>query len=58
LNKIHEKKNEERELYYKAKLEYELESDIIYHSDWIAKEKARLIEREEYKKKVIEERKQ
>jgi hypothetical protein len=39
-------------------LEYEIEADVIYNAEWIAKEKARIIERDEYKRKVIEERKQ
>jgi hypothetical protein len=35
-----------REAYFKAKLEFELEKDEIYHAEWILKEKNRLIERE------------
>ncbi|MFS8160017.1 MAG: hypothetical protein ACMG6E_07365 [Candidatus Roizmanbacteria bacterium] len=58
LNKLYEKKNLDKEAYYQAKLEYEIESDEIYHADWIAKEKARIVERDEYKKRQAEERKQ
>lgn len=47
-----------REAYFKAKLEYELEKDEIYHAEWIVKEKNRLIEREQAKIRRIEERKQ
>jgi len=38
-------------------LEFEVEASEIYHFEWIAKEKARIVERDEYRKNAIEERK-
>lgn len=58
IGKIHAQKDEARENYYKAKLEYELEADEIYHKEQVARRKQQLVEREEYRKKIIEERKQ
>ena len=54
---MYTKKDEVREQYYKDKLEYEIENDQIRHAEWISNQKQRLIEKEEYKKKRIEERK-
>lgn len=57
MGKIQEKKKEEKEHYYKAKLEFELEDNELYHYERMAKDKAYLIEKEERRKKVVEERK-
>jgi chromosome segregation ATPase len=58
LQALYDKKNTVREHYFKEKLEFELEKAEIYHAEWIAKEKNRLIEREQAKLRRIEERKQ
>lgn len=58
LQTLYDKKNAMREEYFKAKLEFELERDEVYHSEWIAKEKQRLIDREKQRLERIEARKQ
>ena len=45
-------------MYYKSKLEFEIENDEIYHVEWIARQKQKLISQEEHKKIRQEERKQ
>lgn len=58
LNKLYAKKTEIREQYYKTKLEFEIERDELHLADYIAREKQRLIDREQYKKERIEAKKQ
>ena len=52
------KKDEIKEDYFKNKLEYEIEKNEISHLEWLAKQKQNLIDREDAKRKRIEERKQ
>ena len=58
LQKHFSKKDELREEYFKNRLEYELENDAIRHAEWIAREKAYLLEREQRKQEKIAARKQ
>lgn len=46
-----------REEYFKSKLEYEIERDVINNADWMLRQKTKLEDRENLKKKIIEERK-
>ena len=46
-----------REQYYKSLLEFEAQDNEVYHAEWIKKKKEEIIEREERKSKIIEERK-
>ena len=58
MQKLYSQKNQVREDYFQAKLEFEIEKDAIHHSDWIAKEKQRIAEREKQRLERIEARKQ
>jgi len=58
VNELFQKKNDLREDYYKDKLAFETEKDEINQIEWMAREKQKIIDREENKKKRIEERKQ
>jgi hypothetical protein len=58
LQACYTKKDEIKEAYFKDKLEYEIEKNEISHLEWLARQKQTLIDREEGKKRRIEERKQ
>lgn len=57
MQKLYSQKDQIREEYYKNKLEYEIEKDEIFHYEWMAKEKQRLVDREKQKTERIEARK-
>lgn len=58
IQELQDKKYETKEAYYKEKYEYDLERAEISQIEWMAKEKQRIIDQEQYKQKKIEERKQ
>lgn len=58
LNKLFDRKNEVREEFFKAKLEYEIQKDEISHAEWIKRQKEQLVEREKEKAERIAARKQ
>ena len=39
LDRLFDRKNETREEYFKAKLEYEIQKDQIAHAEWIKRQK-------------------
>jgi hypothetical protein len=55
---VQEQRKEEKENYYKAKLEFELEDNEMYHYERMTKDKAYIIEKEERRQKYITEMKQ
>lgn len=55
---MYDRKNETREEYFKAKLEFEIQRDEIYHVEKLAKQKQQFIDRERQKVERIEARKQ
>lgn len=58
IQESYDKKYEIREAYYKGKLEFDIEKAEISQNEWMANQKQRIIEHEEYKQTKIEERKQ
>jgi hypothetical protein len=58
LNELFKKKDVLREAYYKDKLEFEIQKDEVNHIEWMTRQKQYFIDREENRKKRIEERKQ
>ena len=53
LQKYYTQKDQEREEFYKARLEYETQVDQIRHIDWITKQKQYLEEREKGKQERL-----
>lgn len=58
LDKLFDRKDETREEYFKAKLDYEIQKDQIAHAEWIKRQKEQLAEREKLKAERIEAKKQ
>ena len=57
LQKFYDKKNQMREDYFQLKMEFELERDEVYHAEWVAREKQKLIDNQKFRQEKIEARK-
>jgi len=57
LNKFYAQKDELREEFHKQKLEFEIELELIRHTEWITREKERLVTRDTVKQERLTARK-
>lgn len=57
LNKFYAQKDELREEFHKQKLEFEIELELIRHTEWITREKERLVARDTVKQERLTARK-
>lgn len=56
LSKLFEKKDEVREVYWKARFDFEVQKEEIMYIEWMMRQKDRVVNREQENKQIVEDR--